>query len=81
METEAFINVTCEGILKRGRPASLNVNYGNWLPSEPDTIDAFGVFITQGRERIDITNFLSEKERAKLETDYLEQLLIEDGSY
>ncbi len=77
MDTEAFINVICEGSLSRGTSARFSHVFGNWLPGDPEEVLNFRVYIDNGKERLDITNFLTEKERSKLETDYLEEMLVE----
>jgi len=78
METEVELNVECEGRLLRGRPSKFDSFHGNWIPADHPEIENFRVYLCEpGRDRLEITSFLSENTRKRLYSDYLDSMLEE----
>jgi hypothetical protein len=86
MDTEITISVECEGKFRGGSKDYFDHIFGNYLPGEGERIVNFKVFMTRpsrsGEEgpyqRIDITNFLDEKDYDSLYDQYLEECRNEE---
>lgn len=81
MELEITIAVECEGKYLGGTMAYFDPSFGNFLPGDADRIVNFKVFCFRRSrphepglyQRIDITNFLDEKQCRELYDAYLEE--------
>lgn len=87
MKTEATLDVECTGDYQKSKKPHFDSVFGNWLPGEHDRIVNFKVYLSrpshlgeEGTEqRVDITNYLTEKEYSELYDLYLEECRNEQG--
>lgn len=75
METEIEITVECAGFVYSGKSAKYDAWFGAWIPGEHPDVEGFKVFIRKGRDKIEITDFLSDLEIEKLKHKMIDEYL------
>ena len=78
LEFELELGVMLQGDYTPKTKSYFDNNLGNWLPGESAGVDNFKVFIDSGNNRIEITNFISEKELEKLKEAFVIHCIWED---